>query len=89
MERGGWVEDEEGSTPEEKAGKIALFPWDIPRKRDKSWPPPPEAGNYAGEETQNGAVGRELFGRDRLVPREDERRTRGRSECRLVRNAGG
>ena len=44
---------EVGSTPEEKSGKIALYPWDIPQKRDKSWPPPKGAGNYAGEEAKN------------------------------------
>ena len=31
-----------------------LYPWDIPQKRDKSWPPPAGAGNYAGEEAKNG-----------------------------------
>jgi len=30
-----------------------LYSWDIPRKRDKSWPPPAGAGNYAGEEAKN------------------------------------
>jgi hypothetical protein len=29
--------NEMGSTPEEKSGKIQLFPWDIPQKRGKSW----------------------------------------------------
>jgi formylglycine-generating enzyme required for sulfatase activity len=38
----------------EKSGKIKLFPWDIPQKRDKSWPPPSRAGNYAGEEATSG-----------------------------------
>jgi formylglycine-generating enzyme required for sulfatase activity len=48
------LKNEVGSTPAEKSGKIKLFPWDIPRKRDKSWPPPAGAGNYAGEEAKNG-----------------------------------
>jgi formylglycine-generating enzyme required for sulfatase activity len=48
------LKNEVGSTPEEKSGKIALYPWDIPQKRDKSWPPPSGAGNYAGEEVKNG-----------------------------------
>jgi hypothetical protein len=43
-----------GSTPEKKGGKIGLFPWEIPQKPDKSWPPPAGAGNYAGEEAKNG-----------------------------------
>jgi formylglycine-generating enzyme required for sulfatase activity len=47
------LKNEVGSTPEEKSGKIKLYPWDIPRKRDKSWPPPAGAGNYAGEEAKN------------------------------------
>jgi formylglycine-generating enzyme required for sulfatase activity len=34
------LKNEPGSTPHEKDGKIKLYPWDIPRKRDKSWPPP-------------------------------------------------
>ena len=45
--------NEEGSTPEQKSGKIKLYPWDIPQKRDKRWPPPKGAGNYAGEEAKN------------------------------------
>jgi len=48
------LKNEVGSTPAEKSGKIKLYPWDIPRKRDRSWPPPVGAGNYAGEEGQNG-----------------------------------
>jgi hypothetical protein len=42
------LKNEVGSTPKEKSGKIEVYPWDIPQKRDKSWPPPAEAGNYAG-----------------------------------------
>jgi formylglycine-generating enzyme required for sulfatase activity len=48
------LKDEAGSTPEEKSDKIKLYPWDIPQKRDKSWPPPSGAGNYAGEEAKIG-----------------------------------
>jgi formylglycine-generating enzyme required for sulfatase activity len=48
------LKKEVGSTPEEKSGRIKLYPWDIPQKRDKSWPPPAGAGNYAGEEAKNG-----------------------------------
>jgi formylglycine-generating enzyme required for sulfatase activity len=48
------LKNEIGSTPEEKSGKIKLYPWDIPQKRHKSWPPPAGAGNYAGEEAKNG-----------------------------------
>jgi len=47
------LKKEVGSTPEEKKGKIELFPWDIPQTRDKNWPPPGAAGNYAGEEAKN------------------------------------
>jgi formylglycine-generating enzyme required for sulfatase activity len=46
------LENEVGRTPEEKSGKITLYPWDIPQKRDKRWPPPSEAGNYTGEEAR-------------------------------------
>ena len=46
--------NEVGSTPEEKSGKIELYPWDIPQKREKSWPPPAGAGNYRGEEVRSG-----------------------------------
>jgi formylglycine-generating enzyme required for sulfatase activity/tetratricopeptide (TPR) repeat protein len=45
---------EVGDTPEEKSAKVELYPWDIPHKRDRSWPPPARAGNYAGEEVRNG-----------------------------------
>jgi tetratricopeptide (TPR) repeat protein/formylglycine-generating enzyme required for sulfatase activity len=46
---------EVGDTPEEKSAKVELYPWDIPQKRDKSWPPPARVGNYAGEEVRNGS----------------------------------
>jgi hypothetical protein len=46
------LKDEVGSTPDEKSGKIWLYPWEISQKRDKSWPPPTGAGNYAGEEAK-------------------------------------
>jgi formylglycine-generating enzyme required for sulfatase activity len=49
------LKNEVGSTPEEKSRKIIkLYPWDIPQKRDKSWPPPSGAGNYRGEEWRSG-----------------------------------
>jgi hypothetical protein len=48
------LKNEVGTTPEEKSRKINLYPWDIPQKRDKSWPPPAGAGNYAGEEARIG-----------------------------------
>jgi formylglycine-generating enzyme required for sulfatase activity len=48
------LKNEVGTTPEEKSRKINLYPWDIPLRRDKSWPPPARAGNYAGEEVKNG-----------------------------------
>jgi formylglycine-generating enzyme required for sulfatase activity len=48
------LKNEIGNTPEEKDGKIKLYPWDIPQKRDKSWPPPSGAGNYWGEESRLG-----------------------------------
>jgi formylglycine-generating enzyme required for sulfatase activity len=48
------LKNEPGSTPKEKSGKIQLYPWDIPQKRDKSWPPPSGAGNYCGEESRIG-----------------------------------
>jgi formylglycine-generating enzyme required for sulfatase activity len=48
------LKNEVGNTPEEKSRKINLYPWDIPQKRDKSWPPPVGAGNYAGEEAKVG-----------------------------------
>ncbi len=41
---------EEGSTPEEKSGKIKdVYPW------GNQWPPPRGAGNYWGEESEAGA----------------------------------
>jgi formylglycine-generating enzyme required for sulfatase activity len=48
------LKDEVWRTPEEKSGKNQLYPWDIPQKRKKSWPPPPGAGNYCGEESRIG-----------------------------------
>ena len=48
------LKNEVGNTPGEKSGKIKLYPWDIPQKWDKSWPPPVGAGNYAGEEAKIG-----------------------------------
>jgi formylglycine-generating enzyme required for sulfatase activity len=39
---------EEGTNPQEKSGKIKLYPW------GKEWPPPKGAGNYAGEESKIG-----------------------------------
>jgi len=48
------LKHEVGNTPGEKSGKIKLYPWDIPQKWDKSWPPPVGAGNYAGEEAKIG-----------------------------------
>ena len=49
------LKNEVGGTPEERKNrKIELYPWDIPQKRDKSWPPPVGAGNYAGEEAKSG-----------------------------------
>ena len=48
------LKNEVGNTPHEKDGKIKLYPWDIPQKRGKSWPPPLGAGNYAGEEAKIG-----------------------------------
>jgi hypothetical protein len=45
------LKNEAGSTPEEKDGKIKLYPWDIVKKSDKRWPPP-GAGNYAGTEAK-------------------------------------
>jgi hypothetical protein len=35
---------EPGNTPEEKSGKIKVYPWGT------QWPPPAGAGNYSGEE---------------------------------------
>ena len=48
------LKNEVGTTPEEKSRKINLYPWDVPQKRDKSWPPPAGAGNYAGQEGRTG-----------------------------------
>jgi formylglycine-generating enzyme required for sulfatase activity len=48
------LKNEVGSTPAEKSGTIKLYPWDIPQKRAKSWPPPSESGNYCGEESRIG-----------------------------------
>jgi formylglycine-generating enzyme required for sulfatase activity/WD40 repeat protein len=45
---------EPGNTPQEKNSKLKLYPWDIPQKREKSWPPPSGAGNYPGEESRTG-----------------------------------
>ena len=46
--------DEVGCTAEEKNDKIKLYLWDIPQKREESWPPPAGAGNYAWEEVKIG-----------------------------------
>jgi formylglycine-generating enzyme required for sulfatase activity len=48
------LKNEVGSTPEEKSGKIKLYPWDIPQKQDKRWPPPSGTGNYRGVESRIG-----------------------------------
>jgi len=40
--------NETGKTPEQKKGKIKVYPWGF------GWPPPPGAGNYCGEETKSG-----------------------------------
>ena len=40
------LDSESGNTPEEKASKTKLYPWE-----GKKWPPPPGAGNYCGEES--------------------------------------
>jgi serine/threonine protein kinase len=39
---------EPGNTPEQKKGKIKVYPWGL------GWPPPPRSGNYCGEETKGG-----------------------------------
>lgn len=39
---------EPGNTPEQKKGKIKVYPWGL------GWPPPPGSGNYCGEETKGG-----------------------------------
>jgi formylglycine-generating enzyme required for sulfatase activity len=46
---------EPGKTPQEKNSKIKLFPW------GQEWPPPPRAGNYAGEEWRNTPEDRKLI----------------------------
>jgi hypothetical protein len=46
------LKNEAGSTPQEKDAKIKLYPWDIDKKTDKNWPPPPGTGNYAGTEAK-------------------------------------
>ncbi len=43
------LEGERGRTPEEKDGKVGGYPWGT------QWPPPKGAGNYAGEESKEGA----------------------------------
>ena len=40
--------NEPGNTPEQKKGKIKVYPWGL------GWPPPAGAGNYCGEETKGG-----------------------------------
>jgi Sulfatase-modifying factor enzyme 1 len=40
---------EVGKTPSLKSLGVRLFPWDIPQKKEISWPPPDGSGNYAGE----------------------------------------
>jgi serine/threonine protein kinase len=40
--------NESGNTPEQKKGKIKVYPWGL------GWPPPPGAGNYCGEEAKGG-----------------------------------
>jgi formylglycine-generating enzyme required for sulfatase activity len=42
------LDSERGNTPQEKDSKIKLYPWGT------QWPPPPGAGNYAGEELRIG-----------------------------------
>jgi eukaryotic-like serine/threonine-protein kinase len=49
------LQNEIGSTPAAKSGRIVLFPWDFPQKRVRSWPPPAGAGNYASEGDNVGA----------------------------------
>jgi serine/threonine protein kinase len=39
---------EPGNTPEQKKGKIKVYPWGL------GWPPPPGSGNFCGEETKGG-----------------------------------
>ena len=40
--------NETGNTPEQKKGKIKVYPWGL------GWPPPPGVGNYCGEEAKGG-----------------------------------
>jgi serine/threonine protein kinase len=40
--------NEPGNTPEQKKGKIKVYPWGL------GWPPPRGSGNYCGEETKGG-----------------------------------
>jgi formylglycine-generating enzyme required for sulfatase activity len=47
------LKNEEGNTPEEKSGKIKLYPWDFPVEQNIRWPPPAGAGNYAGVEAKD------------------------------------
>src|SRR5271165_999741 len=42
------LDSEAGNTPQEKDSTIKLYPWGT------KWPPPPGAGNYAGEEERIG-----------------------------------
>ena len=42
------------SYPQCCSKKRELFPWDIPEKQEKSWPPLAGAWNYAGEEAKGG-----------------------------------
>jgi formylglycine-generating enzyme required for sulfatase activity len=42
------LDSETGNTPGDKDDDIKLYPW------GKEWPPPPGAGNYAGEESRTG-----------------------------------
>ena len=41
------LDHEDGATPREKSGKIAIYPWGA------EWPPPSGAGNYAGKEARS------------------------------------
>jgi serine/threonine protein kinase len=40
--------NEAGNSPEQKKGKIKVYPWGL------GWPPPPGSGNYCGEENKTG-----------------------------------
>jgi serine/threonine protein kinase len=42
------LRSEPGNTPEQKKGKIKVYPWGL------GWPPPPGSGNFCGEETKGG-----------------------------------